>query len=119
VSESTACLSAAERTRLLDWLARPNGSLRLSLAVFEAVEGGGVMVRIRAADDPPPAALLFPTSAVRGDGFTSGVISDMPDDARFSSHGQRILWRCLHDHPSASPARECAREEIQRRGGSD
>ena len=41
-------LTAAERHRLRDWLAEPNGSVTLGeyrRATFDAVEGGGILVR--------------------------------------------------------------------------
>lgn len=38
-------LSADDRRRLVAWLERPNGSLVFDRVSFDAVEGGGVLVR--------------------------------------------------------------------------
>ncbi len=35
-----------QKAQLEQWLKKPNGSLRLGRAGFEAVEGGGVLVRV-------------------------------------------------------------------------
>lgn len=45
-AEHIVTIGSAERERLLAWLAAPSGSLRLNERLcYEAVEGGGVMVR--------------------------------------------------------------------------
>jgi hypothetical protein len=116
MSEHVACLSLAERERLQEWLEHPSGGLPLSLVTFEAVQGGGVMVRTTGYKDAPPPRLLFPTAALRGDGYWSGILSDAPDDPRFSA-GRRILWRCLDDHAGDDEARACARTELTGLGG--
>lgn len=47
-AEHVITISSAEREKLLAWLGRPNGSLGVAARVtFEAVEGGGVMIRTR------------------------------------------------------------------------
>lgn len=57
-TEHIITIGSADRERLLEWLAAPNGSLRLSeRLVYEAVEGGGVMVRTTPwkPQEKPPA----------------------------------------------------------------
>jgi hypothetical protein len=45
--EHIAALTADQAAALLQWLERPSGSISVGLAVFEAVTGGGVLVRTR------------------------------------------------------------------------
>jgi hypothetical protein len=40
-------LSSAEKSKLALWLTRPNGSCPLNRVTFEAVTGGGILVRTR------------------------------------------------------------------------
>lgn len=44
-TEHSVELNNAERIKLARWLERPNGAFITRRATFEAVEGGGILVR--------------------------------------------------------------------------
>lgn len=45
--EHTVDVPAREMARLREWMARPNGSITFGRVGFDAVEGGGILVRTR------------------------------------------------------------------------
>ena len=52
MSEHIAELNAPELARLRDWLTRPNGAWTSGRVTFDAVEHGGVLIRVSAYRAP-------------------------------------------------------------------
>lgn len=96
--EFVARVQAWKMDWLRDWLKRPNGSVSIGQVTFDAVEGGGILIRSRphlAEKDTPDMSAKPPE-----DGFWIEVVAPhvciTPTVVDMNKYGPGSVWQCGH-----------------------